>query len=159
MQGLAKKQLAAELSGRINEEDISQSVFRTLFRRLQAGEFSVPEGATIWRLMATIAVNKVRKKGAYHRAAKRDIRKTAQVDAELLQVWQRDQSLVLSELRLTIVELLKDYDEPQRKIVELRLDGEEVQAIATKLSRSKRTIERTLQGFRQRLQRALDGDD
>ena len=64
LQSLANRQMAREISGRIDPEDVTQSIFRTLFRRLQAGQYSVPQGDSIWRLLVTIALNKIRSVGA-----------------------------------------------------------------------------------------------
>ncbi len=156
LQALANRQLAKEVSGRVDSEDVTQSIFRTLFRRLQDGQYSVPEGDSIWRLLVTIALNKIRSVGAHHRAAKRDIRRSSELDGdELTQFAADDDELTVRLLRLTIEELLDDLTESQRKIIELRLEGYTVAEIAGQTGRSKRTVERTLQGFRGRLNDVL----
>ena len=60
----------------VDAEEIVQSVFRTFFRRAAHGHYSVPDGEEMWKLLLVIALNKVRAAGAYHRAAKRDMRQT-----------------------------------------------------------------------------------
>src|SRR3954447_12340517 len=74
---LAAAQRSAGLAARVDPEDIVQSVFRTFFRRAAEGQYDVPEGEEIWKLLLVIALNKVRAVGAYHRAARRDVRHTA----------------------------------------------------------------------------------
>jgi RNA polymerase sigma factor (sigma-70 family) len=153
---LARRQLAGELSGRVDSEDVTQSIFRSLFRRLRDGQYSVPPGETIWRLLTTVALNKVRKVGAHHRAAKRDIRRSSHVDAEFMAtVASTQDEEAVTILRMTIDELLQNLSESQRQIIELRLSGFEVSAIAEQSTRSKRSVERVLQGFRHRLEQAL----
>ncbi len=52
---------------------------------------------------------------------------------------------------MTIAELLEEFNELQRTIITLRLEGNSVQEVADKCDRSKRTVERELQAFRVRL--------
>ena len=150
---LAESQSSTGLSLRAEPEDIVQSVFRTFFRRAGLGHYSVPDGEEIWKLLLVIALNKVRATGAFHRAAKRDIRKTAQGEAfehAIDSKSGRDES-ALALLKMVIEELLHDLPESHRRIIELRIEGHEVNDIAAETKRSKRTVERVLQEFRQSL--------
>ncbi len=154
---LAERQLAREISGRIDTEDVTQSVFRTLFRRIQAGQYAVPPGDSIWQLLMTIALNKVRAVGAHHRAAKRDIRRSSDVEPETLTALATsDDEATVSVLRMTIGELMHDLSESQQQIIQMRLESHDVMTIAATTKRSKRTVERVLHGFRQRLQQVLN---
>src|SRR5689334_11735551 len=76
LHALAVAQSSPELARRVDPEDIVQSVFRTFFRRANLGHYTVPDGEEIWKLLLVIALNKVRATGAFHRAAKRDVRRT-----------------------------------------------------------------------------------
>ena len=153
LQRLADRQLGRELQGRTDADDITQSIFRTLFRRVSEGQYAVPAGDTIWQLLVTIALNKIRSLGNHHRAAKRDIRRSTQVTDEVHALAPDD--VALHELELTIGELMRDLNDSQRTMIEHRLQGCDVQEIANRTQRSKRTVERTLQGFRQRLNDVL----
>lgn len=77
LQALSRQQVAADLAGRVDAEDIVQSVFRTFFRRVQAEDYDVPDGEELWKLVLVIGLNKVRSAGTFHRAAKRDVRATS----------------------------------------------------------------------------------
>jgi RNA polymerase sigma-70 factor (ECF subfamily) len=157
---LAAAQSSAELARRVDPEDIVQSVFRTFFRRASLGHYTVPDGEEIWKLLLVIALNKVRATGAFHRAAKRDVRRTAGGEAFERAVEShpdRDGS-ALDTLRMVIGELLEGLPEAHRRIIELRIEGHEVNDIAAAVRRSKRSVERVLQDFRQRLD-ALIGED
>jgi DNA-directed RNA polymerase specialized sigma24 family protein len=59
---------------------------------------------------------------------------------------------------MVVEELLQDLPEAHRKIIELRIEGHEVNEIATAVQRSKRSVERELQEFRQRLQSLIAED-
>ena len=157
LDSLAGKGLAHELSGRLDSNDITQSVFRTFFRRVSNGQYQIPPGETIWKLLAVIALNKIRTVGAYHRAAKRDVRRSSSVsDVTTLgkAVGQDEEALRI--LHLTIAEVIGNLPETQQKIIQLRLEEHDIATIAQQVGRSKRTVERVLHGFRSDLQRSID---
>jgi RNA polymerase sigma-70 factor (ECF subfamily) len=159
LQALAERQIGKEVTSRVDRDDITQSIFRTLFRRLRGGQYTVPQGESIWRLLTTIALNKIRSVGGFHRAAKRDIRKSAPLHEETAggQAVASDEAS-LNILRMTIRELLNGMSTTQQRIIELRLEDYDVATIAAKVECSKRTVERVLQGFRDRLQQALNDE-
>src|SRR3954470_11644903 len=76
LRSLAARQSSPSLATRVDPEDIVQSVFRTFFRRAAEGQYDVPEGEEMWKLLLVIALNKIRSVGAFHRAARRDVRQT-----------------------------------------------------------------------------------
>ena len=156
LSNLAGRQLASELKGRLDSEDITQSVFRTFFRRIGNGQYDVPEGESIWKLLAVITLNKIRSVGSYHRAAKRDIRKSSATELSTLGNAISTNEDALRILHLTIEDVVGGLPEKQQQIIHLRLEGHDVATIAEKSGRSKRTVERVLQGFRADLQRAID---
>jgi RNA polymerase sigma-70 factor (ECF subfamily) len=157
LHALVTSQSSRELARRVEAEDIVQSVFRTFFRRAADGHYSVPDGEEIWKLLLIIALNKVRKAGAFHRAAKRDVRQTVGgvgFDRTLESERGRDDG-ALTVLRIVIEELLHAMPDANRRIVELRIEGYEVAEISERVGRSKRSVERVLQGFRARLEAAI----
>jgi RNA polymerase sigma-70 factor (ECF subfamily) len=157
---IAAAQASPALAQRVDPEDIVQSVFRTFFRRVQLGQYSVPEGEELWKLLLVIALNKVRASGSFHRAAKRDVKRTAVGGVYDLAVESksgRDEA-ALNVLRMVVEDMLQDLPEAHRKIIEMRIEGHEVNEIATVVQRSKRSVERELQEFRKRLQSALNED-
>jgi RNA polymerase sigma-70 factor (ECF subfamily) len=157
---LAAAQSSPDLARRVDPEDIVQSVFRTFFRRANLGHYTVPEGEEIWKLLLVIALNKVRATGAFHRAAKRDIRRTAGGEAfdRAVESQPSTDEAGLGILRMVVEELLHDLPEAHRRMIELRIEGHEVNDIAATVHRSKRSVERVLQDFRQRLD-AMIGED
>lgn len=152
---LAERHTGADLRIRFDPEDVVQSVFRTFFRRAANGAYSVPEGAELWKLFLVIALNKIRRLGAYHRTVKRDIVKTEsllEVSAGKSEPMSEDSFRVL---QLTIDEMLAQSPEHVRTMVKLRIEGRDVAEIAELTSRSKRSVERALQTFRALLAREL----
>lgn len=154
---LAESRSSKALAARVDPEDIVQSVFRTFFRKAATGHYDVPNGEELWSLLLVIALNKVRRAASHHKAAKRDVRRiNADADPDIASS-SRDNDQALTVLRLTIEEALADLPPLQREIIHLRTEGYEVAEIAAKVQRSKRTVERGLQQFRDRLN-ALSGD-
>jgi RNA polymerase sigma-70 factor (ECF subfamily) len=158
---LAAAQSSPDLAPRIDPEDIVQSVFRTFFRRANLGQYSIPEGEEIWKLLLVIGLNKVRATGAFHRAAKRDVRRTsggASFDHAIESEHGQDED-ALNVLRLVIEELLEDLPEAHRRMIELRIEGYEVGQIVEAVRRSKRSVERVLQDFCRRLDAQIHDKD
>ncbi len=157
---LAQREFGKEAWGRVDTEDLTQSIFRTLFRRLRDGQYSVPPGDTIWRLLTTVSLNKIRAVGAFHRAAKRDVRRTEpSAEYQITNNAASEDEAAARILRMTIAELIDDLPDAHRQIIELRLENHDVRSISQQINRSKRTVERVLQGFRERLQQVLDEVD
>ncbi len=144
-----RARLPSTLTARTDPEDVVQSVFRRLIAHYGQGGYSAPDGNELWRLLLTIAMNKIRDEDAYHRARRRDIRRTRSANADFADEIPDDPGDTL--LRLVIEELIAPLSADRRTAVELRLEGHDFAEIAAKVGRSKRTIERYLQEFRDRL--------
>src|SRR4051812_33906158 len=56
--GLARSHLDARLRGKVDPEDVVQSVFRSYFRRQTDGRFDVQDWDQLWSLLAMITVRK-----------------------------------------------------------------------------------------------------
>src|SRR5262249_59022297 len=69
---LAEQHLSRKVAGRLDGEDIVQSVFRTFFRRCSQGEFQIDTSAQIWRLLVTLTLRKAQAQARRHLAGKRD---------------------------------------------------------------------------------------
>jgi RNA polymerase sigma-70 factor (ECF subfamily) len=160
LHALAEGQCAVDLAPRVGPEDIVQSVFRTFFRRVARGQYDVPEGEELWQLFLVIALNKIRSAARFHRAARRDVRVTTTGLSDTLvsrRLVALDE-LPRTTLCLVIDELLDGLPESMRAIVELRIEGREVEEIVARTQRSRRSVERALQEFRARLSAVICED-
>lgn len=158
LRGLARAECSADLARRVDADDIVQSVFKSFFRGVRQGYYEVPAGEELWKLFLVIALNKIRAKGAFHRAAKRDVRLTVGEEflAQYTKSNQEKDSAALAVLQLVIDEMIEGLPTHQRAIVIHRIEGYEVAEIAARTSRSKRTVERVLQNFRAQLAEVLE---
>ena len=152
---LARRRTGVDLQLRVDPEDVVQSVFRTFFRRAVDGTYQLPDGDTLWKLLMVITLNKIRTLADYHRAAKRDVRKTAAVDyiSSLAAKESFDAEELLS---WTVRELTESLPCEHQQMIQMRIKGFSVEEIAAACQRSKRTTERVLQNFRSRLMAELD---
>jgi RNA polymerase sigma-70 factor (ECF subfamily) len=160
LRALVVVQCGIDLAPRVGPEDIVQSVFRTFFRRVAGGQYDVPEGEELWQLFLVIALHKVRSTASFHRAAKRDVRVTTTGLSETLASRQlvAPDELARTTLSLVIDELLDGLPDSMRAIVELRIEGREVEEIVSRTQRSRRSVERALQEFRVRLSEVIFED-
>jgi len=56
--GLARQNLDGRLQRKLGPEDVVQSVFRTVFRRLADGEFELGDWDSLWSLLTCVTVRK-----------------------------------------------------------------------------------------------------
>lgn len=153
LHALARAKLPLDLARYVDIDDIVQSVFGSFFRGASQGYYAVPAGEELWHLFLVITLNKIRAKGGFYRAAKRDLRQTIgseELDQAAL-IQAAPDEMACAYLQLTIDEALQDLPPQHKTILQLRIEGHEVAEIAQKTGRSKRSIERILQEVRQRL--------
>jgi RNA polymerase sigma-70 factor (ECF subfamily) len=157
LRALARKQKSPELARRVDDDDIVQSVFGSFFRKVKLGVYNAPAGEELWHLFMVLTLNKVRSKGVYHRAAKRDVRVTSGaegIDRSANALATDSQACDL--LRMAIDEALERLPKEHEQVIRLRMEGHEVGEIARAIVRSKRSVERILQEGRDRLGKLLD---
>ena len=149
--GLARNHISDRLGTRVDPEDVVQSVYRSFYRRASDGQFTLGTSGDLWKLLAMITVNKVRKQANFHQRQKRDTRREqnasgspTQTDREVeifVEEPNTEEALAAMD-ELNIV--MESLDEQQRAILELRLSGYELSQIAQQIRRSERTVRRAL---------------
>lgn len=158
---LAERQMAPRLKRRVGADDVVQSVFQSFFRRTEQGEYEIDDSGALWNLLARITLNKVRKKGEFHTAEKRDIAAEAGPDAAdcYLDVItgepsQEHAAILADELDAAVGGL------PERdlEIVHLCLDGYSTPEISQKLNCSRHTARRVLNHVGERLRDRIERD-
>jgi RNA polymerase sigma-70 factor, ECF subfamily len=157
LRALAQAKHYSDLSSRVDCEDIVQSVFESFFRGVGRGSYDVPAGEELWHLFLVLTLNKIRAKGVYHRAAKRDVRLTSadgDIDRYPDPLRTNDSTTLL--LKMAVEEALGRLPKQHKIVVEMRMEGHEVAEIAKETGRSKRSIERILQECRRKLASLLE---
>lgn len=144
---VARQQLPKRLRGRLDPEDILQSVFRSFFGRLRKGEFSFEDSHDLWRLLTVMTYHKVQNTIKHHQRGRRDVRReragddTPQCTARAERAPGPEDVFILYEC---LEHLLRDLPADYRTIVTLRLQGDAIAEIAKKVSLSQRTVLRVL---------------
>ncbi len=158
LQRLTDRNTASDLAVRFDADDVVQSVFRTFFRRVQIGYYDLPAGEDLWRLLLVISLNKIRTLAVHHRAQKRDVGTTVAPDPQQMAqlALAPGDNWALRSLQSVIRDVLRDLPPIQQQMIVRRIDGCQVEGIAAETGRSKRTVERVLQNFRQRLRELID---
>jgi RNA polymerase sigma-70 factor (ECF subfamily) len=148
---LADRHLSTKLSGRVDGEDVVQSVFRTFFRREAAGEFHIDGSAQLWQLLVRITILKARAKARYHTAGVRDAGAEHPAadgfDAAAPDPGP-DEAVILVD---QIDALLRDLPPLYAQVLGLRLQGRPVTEVADELGVSRQTVHRALNLLQDRL--------
>lgn len=151
LRALAREYCTGPYARRFDADDIVQSVFRTFFQGVKQRGYDAPPEGELWGLLMVLALNKVRNLVDFHKAEKRSAEQTTSMsDLDRETVLAADENAA-AFLRLVLDEQLEALPESNRAIVQLRIEGHEVAAIAEKTGRSLRTVERVLQDFRSRV--------
>ena len=154
--GLAERHLSAKLAGRIDGEDIVQSVFRTFFARTERGEFRIDSSVDLWQLLVTITITKARQQGRFHTFGKRDVNAEFHPSGEqwIAEAVSGEPSPAEAASLVDQMETLLDgLPQACSEILTLSLEGYTRTEIAEELSVSRQTVYRTLNLLKDR---ALD---
>lgn len=158
---LARKHLSRKLGGRLDGEDIVQSVFRTFFRRSAQGEFRIDASLDLWHLLAKITLAKVRSQARRHTAGMRNVHAEArrfQDEADWLPAAiaagpsPEAAAILVDQIEVLLAGLPEVYAD----ILGLCLDGHSKTQIAAQVGVARQTVHRALNLLRQRLQVELN---
>jgi RNA polymerase sigma-70 factor (ECF subfamily) len=158
--GLARSRLDRFLRQKIDPEDVMQSVFRSFFVRQAKGEFDLLNWDSLWSLLTVITLRKCGHRVDYFRADCRDVRREspnrALPDDSVLS-WQAiareptpSEAVQLTE---TLEHVLRDFNEREREIISLSLQGYSPEEIVPQVGRTERTIYRVLERLKRKLRR------
>lgn len=147
--GLARNRISKKLANRLDPEDIVQSVYRSFFERAKQGQFVTERSGDLWRLLATITVNKTRCHARYHGRQKRNVDREQALSSDAGDPMdslatgpeEADVLAVLEELQA----VMSTLTERRRTMLALRLQGQSVEEVALAVGRSQRTVLRFLE--------------
>lgn len=144
---LAKKRLLGVLKSKIDPDDIAQETFAAFFAMADQDEVKWQERGDLWRLLAGIAINKVKQQFERYSTLKRDLKTEARLPDATSQVGDRD-VIELTEL----VEYVLESEKPLvTTVLNLRLAGFSFEEIAERVGRSTRSIRRLLESLKAKL--------
>jgi ECF sigma factor len=149
---LARSRLSARLARRTDPEDIVQSVYRSFFVGAREGRYTLGRGGDLWRLLASITKHKLLRQARHQTADRRSIDRECSLD-------KVDEGRCLGrgtdptpEEALALADELEwvfaQLDAFGRRVLELRLQGSPIPAIAEDTSRAERSVRRALARIR-----------
>lgn len=154
---LARMRLSERIARKIDPDDIVLSAYRSFFIGARQGRFEVGRGGDLWRLLVSITMHKLHHQVAAFHAQKRHVSKE---DSNQDPTFVPSRDPTPDEVVAATDELeaiLSALPPLTQRIVELRMQGETLQEIATDVGRTERTVRRLLETakdlFRQRLDR------
>jgi RNA polymerase sigma factor (sigma-70 family) len=157
---LARQHLDNRLRGKVDPEDVEQSVLRSFFRRHIEGEWDITDENALWPLLVRITLHKCHRHLEHFLAARRDVRrevepaKTEQpaIDSEPTP----EEAARFAETAEMVMKHLGT--EIKRDIFRLSLQGYSVVEISEQLGYYERGVERVRAEIRTLL-RAMMADD
>jgi len=143
---LAQNRLLGILKSKVDPDDIAQEAFVAFFAMADRDEVEWRERGDLWRLLAGIAINKVKQQFERYSALKRDLRSESQLDVSM-GVGEQD----VTELAELVDHVLSTEKPLVGKILNLRLAGFTFEEIAERVGRSTRTVRRMLESLKAKL--------
>jgi RNA polymerase sigma-70 factor, ECF subfamily len=157
---LARQHLDERLRGKIDPEDVLQSVLRSFCRRHAEGEWDIANESGLWRLLVRITLRKCNRRLEHFLAACRDVRREggsgeaeqAAVDPEPTP----EEAALLADTAETIMHRLGT--DTKRRIFELSLQGYNVVEISDRIGYYERGVERVRAEIRALLNAMMEDD-
>jgi RNA polymerase sigma-70 factor (ECF subfamily) len=157
--------LPERLAGRIDSEDVVQSAYRSFFAGAQAGRYDLERGGDLWNLLVTITLHKLFDQVERYSTQKRAVHREQPFSSEkALQGLQAclaaDEPSPLEAVALIdrIEQLMRRLEPWEPSILELRLQGHDLNEIAARTQWSQRTVRRVLDKVKGHLQRWQEED-
>ena len=142
---LAKVKLMGMLSSKLDAEDISQETFAAFFALADRNEVRWRKQGDLWRLLAGIAINKVKQNLDFYSHQKRaPSRETLNFPLTNLGV-RADSIEALGEL---VEDCVVNEKPLMKSVLLLRLSGHTTNEIAEKTGRSPRTVRRLIEALK-----------
>jgi RNA polymerase sigma-70 factor (ECF subfamily) len=162
---LAADRLQGVIRHLAGPEDVVQSVFRSFFTRQRDGQFDLHGWDGLWDVLVVITLRKCCNRVEYLHAACRDVRRQVPIDEAAAgsvlsrEVVAREPSAAEAlELAETVEQLLLLFQDRERAIVELSLQGCPVAEISARLGCTERKVYRVRERVRQELRRMMQAD-
>lgn len=159
---LVRGSLSPKLAHRLDPEDVVQSSCRSFFIGARDGRYVLEQSGDLWRLLAGITLNKLGRQIQRHTAQKRSVAREQGLPEEAGLVRFPAPAPTPEELTIAADLLhcvLTDFLPAHRRMIELRLQGWLLDEIAAETGCCERTVRRTLERFKELLERALRQPD
>src|SRR4051794_23176084 len=135
---LARSRIGVKLKRRLDPEDVVQSAYRSFFVHAKNEEYLLDRSGDLWRLLAGIALNKVRSQIEKQTAAKRNVLREVSDDNSIAMATMSDPTpadvvAITEQLALA----LKNLSTDERLVITATLQGQSTDEIAASIGKSK----------------------
>lgn len=149
LMAFARTRLPKDLCGRVDEEDIIQSVFMSFFRRNEEGQFTFDDELDVWSLLAAMTYRKVVNAIEFHHRDRRNTAKEIKSSSSSYTTTSDliDRGPTPEDFNIMVDYMhwmLEKFSPTQQKILQARLEGCSIAEIAESVGVSHRTVKRTL---------------
>lgn len=156
---LVRSRLAAKLVHRVDAEDVVQSAYRSFFASARDNRYAPQRDSELWQLLVTFTLRKLNDQVRRNTSAKRAVARESAfgsddtLDGLPASLLTREPSPVEAvALADEVEQLMRTLEPHKRRILELRLQGCNIDEIAAETHCGERTVRYTLQKIKQRLQ-------
>jgi RNA polymerase sigma-70 factor, ECF subfamily len=155
---LARSRLASKLAARVDAEDVVQSAYRSFFSDAREGRYDLQQDGGLWQLLVMITLNKLQHQVERHTSKKRAVEREEPL-RDGIHGTGIEESLVgrepapMAALVLTdqVEHLMRPLDAGQRQMLQMRLQGYNLEEIAAAAQCSEATVRRLLDRVKQQL--------
>jgi RNA polymerase sigma-70 factor (ECF subfamily) len=159
---LARSRISGKLAQRVDPEDVVQSAYRSFFADTRAGRYDLEHGGDLWQLMVTITLHKLNDQVKRNTADKRSMDREQTFGSEDSLANQVGSHAAAEPSPVEAValvdqveELMRRLDPMERRVLELRLQGHDLEEIATDVRRTQRTVRRVLERIKELLEKGI----
>lgn len=161
---LARSHLDTLTRGKVDPEDVLQSVFRCFFTRQAAGHWELHNWESLWGLLIVITARKCGQWNQHFLRGCRNVHLEVSAPASdgSSPRWEAaspdptpEEGALLAETVQRVMEGLKERERP---ILMLSLQGYSIREIAEQIGRTERTVRRVRERIEQRLEHLRDTD-
>jgi RNA polymerase sigma-70 factor (ECF subfamily) len=153
---LARSRLAGKLAARVDPEDVVQSAYRSFFSDAREGRYDLQQDGGLWQLLVMITLNKLQHQVERHTSKKRAVEREEpyrEDDLQGIEALAGREPSPMAALMLTdqVEQLMRPLDAGQRRMLQMRLQGYNLEEIAAAAGCSEATVRRLLDRVKQQL--------
>jgi len=153
--GLIRRQLGWQIKEMEGSADVAQSVLRSFFTQIRGNQVQIAPDHSLWPLLVTIALNKVRNRGKFWQRERRDPGKQVPLGHQADPLESGPSPADAAELKELVNRLLEPFSERRRRILELILEGQPVGEIAAQVGTTEQTVYNTRKAAAKILEQVL----
>jgi RNA polymerase sigma factor (sigma-70 family) len=132
-----------KLQVRVAASDVAASAIKSVLLGVCPGGFGLGDDESLWPLLVTVMLNKVRNQWKQHTSQRRDLRLSQPIDVCEWLAAESQQQTCQVELDDLVERLLVEFPPRRRDILRLALEGFSVGEIAASVGVTERTVYET----------------